>query len=117
MVQMGKDLAPDRREMQRRNLIAGLLIATGLALAGSAFWTMQTQGSSPSAPLVQMLPSTDGGGALQPRKHQNPTRQLAPTAPGPNGVIATLTIPRLAIAGAPIFERGLDSKGGMLIAR
>jgi len=63
-----------------------------------------------------MLPSTDGGGALQPRTHQNPTRQLAPTAPGPNDVIATLTIPRLAIAGAPIFERGLDSKGGMLIA-
>jgi len=102
--------------MMRRNLIAGLLIASGLALAGSAVWTMHSQGSSASAPLVQMLPSTDGGGALQPRTHQNPTRQLAPTAPGPNGVIATLTIPRLAIAGAPIFERGLDSKGGMLIA-
>jgi len=101
------------RGMVRRNLIAGLLIATGLALAGSAFWTMQTQGSSPSAPLVQMLPSTDGGGALQPRKHQNPIRQ---TSAGPNDVIATLTIPRLAITGAPIYDRGLDSKGGMLIA-
>jgi LPXTG-site transpeptidase (sortase) family protein len=100
----------------RRNLIAGLLIASGLALAGSAFWTMHSQESSASAPLVQMLPSTDGGGSLQPRRHQNPTRQLAPTAPGPNDVIATLTIPRLAITGAPIFDRGLDSKGSMLIA-
>jgi len=100
----------------RRNLIAGLLIASGLALAGSAFWTMHSQGSSASAPLVQMLPSTDGGGSLQPRRHQNPTRLLAPTAPGPNDVIAKLTIPRLAITGAPIFDRGLDSKGSMLIA-
>ena len=100
----------------RRNLIAGLLIASGLALAGSAFWTMHSQESSASAPLVQMLPSTDGGGSLQPRRHQNPTRQLAPTAPGPNDVIAKLTIPRLAITGAPIFDRGLDSKGSMLIA-
>ncbi|HYS01664.1 MAG TPA: sortase [Candidatus Eisenbacteria bacterium] len=102
--------------MMRRNLIAGLLIASGLALAGSAFWTMHSQESSASAPLVQMLPSTDGGGSLQPRRHQNPTRQLAPTAPGPNDVIAKLTIPRLAITGAPIFDRGLDSKGSMLIA-
>jgi LPXTG-site transpeptidase (sortase) family protein len=102
--------------MMRRNLLSGLLIASGLALAGSAFWTMHSQESSASAPLVQMLPSTDGGGSLQPRRHQNPTRQLAPTAPGPNDVIAKLTIPRLAITGAPIFDRGLDSKGSMLIA-
>jgi LPXTG-site transpeptidase (sortase) family protein len=102
----------------RRNLIAGLLIASGLALAGSAFWTMHSQGSSASAPVVQMLPSTDSGGALLPRKHQNPIRQAVavPTTAGPNDVIATLTIPRLAITGAPIFDRGLDSKGSMLIA-
>lgn len=105
----------------RRNLIAGLLIACGLALTGSAVWTMHSQSSSASAPLVQMLPSTDGGGALLPRKHQNPIRQ-APADPvrqtpaAPNDVIATLTIPRLAITGAPIFDRGLDSKGSMLIA-
>ncbi len=105
----------------RRNLIAGLLIASGLALAGSAFWTMHSQGSSASAPLVQMLPSTDGGGVLVPRQHQNPIRQAPadlggqPPA-GPNDVIATLTIPRLALAGAPIYDRGLDSKSSMLIA-
>jgi LPXTG-site transpeptidase (sortase) family protein len=107
--------------MMRRNLIAGLLIASGLALAGSAFWTIDSQDSSASAPLVQMLPSTDGGGALVPRKHQSPIRQAPadlggqPPA-GPNDVIATLTIPRLAITGAPIYNRGLDSKGSMLIA-
>ncbi len=105
----------------RRNLIAGLLIASGLALAGSAFWTMHSQGSSASAPLVQMLPSTDGGGVLVPRQHQDPIRQAPadlggqPPA-GPNDVIATLTIPRLALAGAPIYDRGLDSKSSMLIA-
>jgi LPXTG-site transpeptidase (sortase) family protein len=99
--------------MMRRNLIAGLLIATGLALAGSAFWTMRAQGSPASAPLVQMLPSTDSGGALQPRAHQNPIRQMPP---GPDDVIATLTIPRLGITGAPVYDRGLDPKGSMLIA-
>ena len=97
----------------RRNLIAGLLIATGLALAGSAFWTMRAQGSPASPRLVQMLPSTAGGGALQPRTHQNPIRQ---TPAGPDDVIATLTIPRLAITSAPIYDRGLDPKGSMLIA-
>ena len=97
----------------RRNLIAGLLIATGLALAGSAFWTMRAQGSPASGPVVQMLPSTDGGGALQPRMHQNPIRHMPA---GADEVIATLTIPRLAITGAPIYDRGLDPKGSMLIA-
>ncbi len=97
----------------RRNLIAGLLIATGLALVGSAFWTMRAQGSPASAPLVQMLPSTDGGGALQPSAHQKPIRQMPA---GPDDVIATLTIPRLGITGAPVYDRGLDPKGSMLIA-
>ncbi len=97
----------------RRNLIAGLLIATGLALAGSAFWTMRAQGSPASAPLVQMLPSTDGGGALQPSAHQKTIRQMPA---GPDDVIATLTIPRLGITGAPVYDRGLDPKGSMLIA-
>jgi LPXTG-site transpeptidase (sortase) family protein len=96
----------------RRNLIAGLLIATGLALAGSAVWTMLARGSA-AAPVVQMLPSTYGGGVLLPRKHQQPIRA---TPAGPNDIIALLTIPQLGITGAPVYDRGIDAKGSMLIA-
>ncbi len=96
----------------RRNLIAGLLIASGLALAGSAIWTMVARGSA-AAPAVQMLPSTDGGGVLLPRKHRQPIR-AAPA--GPTNIIALLTIPQLGIRGAPVYDRGIDAKGSMLIA-
>lgn len=34
----------------------------------------------------------------------------------PAGAIATITIPRIGIQGAPIYDRGLDSKRMMLIA-
>jgi LPXTG-site transpeptidase (sortase) family protein len=97
----------------RRNLIAGLLIASGLALSGSALWGSAHSSGNLTAPAVQRLPSTYGGGALLPRAHLRPIRQ---TPAGPDDIIATLAIPRLGIAGAPIFDRGVDARGSMLIA-
>jgi LPXTG-site transpeptidase (sortase) family protein len=100
--------------MVRRNLIAVLLIAAGMTLAGSSLWTgWHPQSSAAGTPVAQMLPSTYGGGALQPRGHLKPVR---PTPAGPNDVVATLTIPRLGISGAPIYDRGIDQHGSMLIA-
>lgn len=98
----------------RRNLIAGLLIASGISLFGTALWSQAHLSASLAAtPVVQRLPSTYGGGALLPMGHRQPIRQ-APA--GPDAVIASLAIPRLGIAGAPIFDRGVDAGGGMLIA-
>lgn len=96
----------------RRNVMAALLITTGLALAGSAAWSLSHRTSSATAPVVQTLPSTSGGTLLSP-KHQNPAR-AAPA--GPDDVIAQLTIPRLGITDAPVYDRGVDAKGSMLIA-
>lgn len=90
-------------------------MATGLTLAGSALWTGSHPPSNPAASAVaQMLPSTYGGGALQPRGHLKPVRQ---TPAGPNDVVATLTIPRLGITAASIYDRGVDAHGSMLIAK
>jgi len=102
----------------RRNVIAGLLIATGLALTGSAAWTIRAHSSVADAPAVEMLPSTSGGGMLLWRTHQAPALQAPAlqTPAGPNDVIALLTIPRLGISNAPIYDRGVDAKGSMLIA-
>lgn len=99
--------------MIRRNVIAALLVATGLALAGSAAWSLHAQRGSAAAPVVETLPDTYGGGALLYRKHESPIRS-GPA--GPDDVIAVLTIPKLGIMGAPIYDRGVDPKGSMLIA-
>lgn len=88
-------------------------MATGLALTAHAVWTMDTRGGSAAAQAVQTLPSTSGGGALLPRRHQNPTPK---TPDGPPDSIAILTIPRLGITRAPIYDRGIDAKGSMMIA-
>ncbi len=39
------------------------------------------------------------------------------TGAGPNQVVAYISIPRLGIKNAPIFDRGVDAKGNMLIAQ
>jgi LPXTG-site transpeptidase (sortase) family protein len=100
----------------RRNLIAGLLIAGGLALMAT---------SLPASGLVRLgspevasQPIPALGDALAP-PHQHPKflPGTGSTAAGPNQVVAYLTIPRLGIKNAPIFDRGVDTRGNMLIAR
>jgi len=89
-------------------------MATGLALAGNAVWSLHAQRSSAAVPVIETLPGTYGAGALPHRgHHQSPVRAVPA---GPDDVIAILTIPRLGITRAPIYDRGVDPKGTMLIA-
>lgn len=97
----------------RRNVIAGLLIAIGLALTGSAAWTLRVHNTAAEAPTVELLPSTSGGGTLLWKTHRDPARE---SPAGPTDVVALLTIPRLGISDAPIYDRGVDAKGSMVIA-
>src|SRR5216110_3589761 len=100
----------------RRNLIAGLLIAGGLALMASALPGLGLVQLG-SAPVVsQPIPALSD--PLSP-PHQHP--KFLPgtnsTAAGPNQVVAYLSIPRLGVKNAPIFDRGVDRGGNMEIAK
>jgi LPXTG-site transpeptidase (sortase) family protein len=103
-------------EGMKRNLIAGLLIACGLALMATSLPASGLVRLGSSEVALQPVPAV--GDPLSP-PHQHPkflpgTRD---TAAGPNEVVAYLTIPRLGIKNAPIFDRGVDSHGNMLIAK
>jgi LPXTG-site transpeptidase (sortase) family protein len=100
----------------RRNLIAGLLIATGLVLMASALPALGLVHLGNADVVTQAIPAV--GDPLSP-PHQHP--RLLPgtgsTGAGPSQIVAFLSIPRLGIKNAPIFDRGVDPGGNMLIAK
>jgi LPXTG-site transpeptidase (sortase) family protein len=102
----------------RRNLIATILIAGGLALMATALPRLGIihLGSSNPAIAAPAIPAI--GDPLSP-PHQHP--KLLPgvhsSGAGPSQAIAFLSIPKLGIANAPIFDRGVDGSGNMLIAK
>ena len=100
----------------RRNLIAGLLIAIGLALmAGALPATGLIHLGTPSL-ATQPIPAL-GDPLAPPHQHPKYLPNTNSTGAGPNQVVAYLSIPRLGIKSAPIYDRGVDPKGNMLIAK
>lgn len=100
----------------RRNLIAGLLIAIGLALmAGALPATGLIRLGTPSL-ATQPIPAL-GDPLAPPHQHPKYLPNTNSTGAGPNQVVAYLSIPRLGIKSAPIYDRGVDPKGNMLIAK
>ena len=100
----------------RRNLIAGLLIAAGLVLTATALPSLGFFRTD-AAP-VTTSPIIGLNDPLSP-PHQHP-RLLAgtgSTGAGPSQVVAYISIPRIGVKNAPIYDRGVDSGGNMLIAR
>jgi LPXTG-site transpeptidase (sortase) family protein len=101
----------------RRNLVAGLLIAAGLALIATAipslgffhFGATEEVATHPIPGLgdplspphqrAKFLPGTGSNGA------------------GPNQVVAYLSIPKIGVKNVPIYDRGVDGSGNMLIAK
>jgi LPXTG-site transpeptidase (sortase) family protein len=100
----------------RRNLIAGLLIAVGLALMASALPALGIVQLGPSPVATSAIPAL--GDPLSP-PHQHPKSLPGPSSggAGPSQAVAYLTIPKLGIKDAPIFDRGVDGGGNMLIAK
>src|SRR5438876_10243641 len=94
----------------RRNLIAGLLIAGGLALMASALpgLGLVQLGSAPA--VSQSIPAL-GDPLSPPHQHPKFLPGTGSTAAGPNQVVAYLSIPKLGIKNAPIFDRGVDQGG------
>ena len=100
----------------RRNLIAGLLIAIGLGLMAGALPAtgLIHLGSPPAA--TEPIPAL-GDPLAPPHQHPKYLPNTNSTGAGPNQVVAYLSIPRLGIKSAPIYDRGVDPKGNMLIAK
>ncbi len=101
----------------RRNVIAGLLIAVGLVLIGSSVQSLGLlQNHSPQAAAVQSDPAVREP-LSPPHQHAALLPGTGSTGPGPSQVIAYLSIPKLGIKNDPIYDRGIDSTGNMVIAR
>ena len=100
----------------RKNLIAGLLIAVGLALMATALPASGLLRLGPPAVATQAIPGV-GDPLSPPHQHPKFLPNTYSTGPGSAEVVAYLTIPRLRIKEAPIFDRGVDARGNMLIAR
>jgi len=100
----------------RRNLIAGLLIAIGLALMATALPASGLVRLGSPQVATQPIPAVNDPLA-PPHQHPKFLPNTSSTGAGPNQVVAYISIPRLGIKNAPIFDRGVDAKGNMLIAQ
>ncbi|MBV9121973.1 MAG: sortase [Planctomycetes bacterium] len=101
----------------RRNLIAGALIAAGLGLMATALpgLGLLHPGASPTA--IQRIPAV-GEPLSPPHQHARILPGTGNTAgAGPSQIIAYISIPKLGIKNAPIYDRGVDGGGNMLIAK
>jgi len=109
----------------RRNLIAGFLLIAGIGLMASALPALGILhlGGSPSA-IAATNPIPGVSEPLGPSHSRAPflpgVQSSAPSQPGsssPGQAVAFISIPRLGIKNAPIYDRGVDPKGNMLIAK
>jgi len=100
----------------RRYLIAGLLIAGGLALMATSLPALGLVRLGSPEVAIQPIPAL-GEPLSPPHQHPKFLPGTGSTGAGPSQVVAYLSIPKLGIKNAPIFDRGVDSGGTMLIAR
>lgn len=100
----------------RRNLIAGLLIAAGLVLMASALpglGLLRPGSAEVGTPAIPALSDP----LSPPHQHPKFLPGTGNTGAGPSQIIAYLSVPKLGIKNAPIFDRGVDGSGTMVIAR
>jgi LPXTG-site transpeptidase (sortase) family protein len=100
----------------RRNLIAGLLIAGGLVLMGTSLPALGLVRLGSSDVAIQPIPGL-GEPLSPPHQHAKFLPGTGSTGAGPSQVVAYLSIPKLGIKNAQIFDRGVDGTGNMLIAK
>ena len=100
----------------RRNLIAGVLIAAGLALMASALPALGLFHSTTADVAVHAIPGL-ADPLSPPHQHPRILPGTGSTGAGPNEVIGYISIPKLGIKDAPIYDRGVDKGGNMLIAK
>ena len=112
--------------MRRRPLvvlIAGLLLllvsipATGLGRApaplAAGSWSLVAIASTMAAPSAS--PSDAATAQPAAAAQRSAAAAVAAVAP-PTPIVARISIPRIGIRNAPVYDRGVDAKGSMLIA-
>ena len=97
-----------------------------LAIAGTAASSSQPRLATTSTGILTTAsakpsslptPSPTPGATLQPTEAPLPNAAAAAPAPLPPTVVAArISIPRMGLRNAPIYDRGTDAKGLMLIA-
>jgi len=100
----------------RRNLIAGVLIAIGLALMATSLPALGLVHLGTTQVATQPIPAL-GDPLSPPHQHPKFLPGTGSTGAGPSQIVAYLSIPKLGIKNAPIFDRGVDGSGNMLIAK
>ena len=101
----------------RRNLIAGALIAAGLGLMATAIPGLGLFHPGASQVATNPIPAV-GEPLSPPHQHAGILPGTGSTGgAGPSQVIAYISIPKLGIKNAPIYDRGVDNSGNMLIAK
>src|SRR5438270_10880757 len=100
----------------RRTLMAARLIAIGLALMATALPALGLVHLGSSNVAIQPIPAL-GDPLSPPHQHPKFLPGTGSTGAGPSQIVAYLSIPRLGIKNAPIFDRGVDAGGNMLIAK
>ncbi len=100
----------------RRNLIAILLIAGGFALMATSLPALGLVRMGASGLAIQPIPAL-GDPLSPPHQHPKFLPGTGNTGAGPSQVVAYLSIPKLGIKNAQIFDRGVDGRGNMLIAK
>ena len=110
----------------RRNLIAGVLLTAGIALMASALPAMGIihLGGSPATVAASSPPIPGVSEPLGPKRARPPflpgVQSSSPSqgaSSSPSQAVAYISIPSLGIKNAPIYDRGVDGKGNMLIAK
>ena len=101
----------------RRNLIAGLLVAAGLALMATAIPGLGLFHPGSTGVVTQAIPAL-GEPLSPPHQHARVLPGTGSTSgAGPSQIVAYISIPKLGIKNAPIYDRGVDGGGNMLIAK
>lgn len=96
-----------------RRVLAALLVLAGLALMATAFWNYPGRPVA-ERPVVQRPAVVASERPDHSVVLPGVTSQLSAV---PDGAIAVLSIPSIGIKDAPIFDRGTDAHGNMLIAQ
>lgn len=100
-------------------LLAGAtgLVATRLpASAPQEMVTLATSSPTPSATQTLMLPGTSPARAATNPSASRSSKAGQPATPALATPVARISIPRIGIKNAPIYDEATDSRGDMLIA-
>src|SRR2546430_9598173 len=92
------------------------LVGGGRPLRAASGRPLGRPGAGPPAVAIQPIPGLSDP-LSPPHQHAKFLPGTGSTGAGPSQVVAYLSIPKLGIKNAQVFDRGVDGGGNMLIAK